>query len=691
MHFLGILHAQRGDAAGAVTFIRKAILSDGKNPAFHFNLGKAQRQLKRHGEAVAALEQALMLDPSSAEVANELGLVHLESGDLDRAEAAFRAALSQRPNYFDAQSNLGLTQHRQGDPESAIASLRIALQWQPGSAAGLNNLGIALRSLGRITEAMYAYRAALAAAPDDALVLKNLGNALLDAARLDDAISCFSRAASINPNFDEIYIGWGLAHLRRRDLVQSGEKFARAIEINPLAVEAMSGAGSVLQEQNRLEEAIRFFRSALDVQPDHSEIHSKLLFCLLHVPETPPEKILAEHRQWAVRHAMPWSKSHQSHTNRVDPERRLRIGYVSGDFRFHAVSYFFEPVLSEGRSGDFEVFCYYTGTENDEVTRRIGAASDHFTHVALMSDDALAARIREDGIDVLIDLSGHTRGNRLLAFARRPAPVQATWLGYPNTTGMSMMDYRLTDSFADPPGVTDAYYAETLVRLPDSLCCYVPHGHWPDVAPLPALSSGFTRFVSLNSHAKIGPRVLAAWGRVLLAVPQARLTIIRIDDPRDRLLLLSGLEQGGVDPRRVDFEPLLDPGAYRDKFQHWDICLDAFPLVGGTTSCEALWMGLPIVTLAGRTYLERVGASWLSTIGHPEWVARSVDEYVDIARTLASDPGALAATRKALRQTMRDSPLMDHARFARGFEAVLRGMWRHWCQGQSRSSDGTAR
>ncbi len=688
LHLLGIVHAQRGDAALAVTFIGNAIRADATNPAFHFNLGKAQRQLHRPREAIAALEQALALDPLSAEVANELGLVHLECGDLTRAEAAFRRALSSRTGYFDAQSNLGLTQHRKGEQEAAVGTLTIALQWRPGAAEALNNLGMALRALGRTAEALDAYRAAHAASPGHAVILKNLGNALLDADRVDEAVACFSRAAAIDPDFDEIHIGWGLAHLRRRELVQAGEKFSRALQINPTAVEAMSGLGSVLQEQNRLEDALRYFRQALGAQPDHSEIHSKLLFCLLHVPDQPPDMIFAEHRDWAIRHAARWSNRPRVHRNCPDPERRLRIGYVSADFRSHAVSFFFEPVLTGRHAGEFEVFCYYNGIEHDEVTRRISAASDHFIDAARMNDDALAARIEEDCIDVLVDLSGHTRGNRLLAFARRPAPVQATWLGYPNTTGMAAMDYRLTDSIADPPQLTDAWYAETLVRLPDSLCCYRAHGSWPDVAPSPAHASGFVRFVSLNSHAKIGPRVIAAWARVLLAVPRSGLTMIRIDDPGDRVRLLRSFADQGVDAGRIEFESSLDTQTYRNMFRQWDICLDAFPLVGGTTSCDALWMGLPVVSLAGRTFLERVGASWLTGVGHPEWIAGGVDAYVGIARALASDTAKLAAIRAALRPAMHASPLMDSARFCRGFEAALRQMWQRWCRMQTRQARG---
>jgi protein O-GlcNAc transferase len=644
MNMFGILRAQQGDAASASEWIGKAVSIDPHNAAYQFNLGKALLQLKRPSDACAALERALALDNAHAEAYNELGLARMELGDLEAATSAFRQTLHLRSNYWEAFNNLGLALHRQGRNEEASESLRTALELEPQSAAVLSNFGLVFRAQGRAAEAVESYRAALASSPRDPTILANLGNAMTDLSRHEEAVACFREATELAPGYADAYYNWGTAYLRAERFQQAAEKFSDALARNPRLAEAEKGRGSALRNLGRIEEAVEAFRRALQLQPDDRDTHSQLLFALLHSDEAAPWQVFAEHREWAQRHAAPFPSV--SHGNSPEPERRLRVGYVSGDFRHHSVAQFFEPLLAGHDRGGFEIFCYYNLSRSDATTERLLGRADCWRQIGAMSDEAVAGLVRSDEIDILVDLSGHTKYNRLLVFARKPAPVQVTWLGYLNTTGLDAIDYRITDRHASPEGLLDAFHSERLLRLPDCQWCYQAPLDCPEVRSPPSTRGGVVTFAAFSSPAKIGLRTIDLWCRLLDRLPEARLLIVGLGLGSAREEYLSRFASRGVAPERIDLRDFQSFRDYLAMHEEVDVMLDTFPYTGGTTTCHALWMGVPVVSLVGSSAPSRGGASLLRAIGLDELVVDTPEQYLDTACSLAGDPERLSMLRE---------------------------------------------
>ena len=684
MNLLGILRAQSGDPSSGLEWLGKAVAIDPQSAAYRFNFGKALLRLKRVPEACEALERATVLDPAYADAHNELGLARAETGALSAAETAFRKALSLQPDNWEAHNNLALLLHRLGRDEEAGRSLRRALEIEPRASEVLSNLGLVLRAQNRAAEAVEAYRAALALNPGDAATLTKLGNALSDLGRHEEASGYFRDAIAAAPDYADAYCNWGAQYLRSGRPKEAADKYRAALAVDPRLPEAENGLSSALHNLGRIDEAIEADRRALLLRPDDPDAHSHLLFSLMHSAESAPARVFAEHCAWAQRHAAAFYPVSIGYANAPQPERRLRIGYVSGDFRHHSVAQFFEPVLARHDRGDFEVFCYYNFSHADETTARLRRSAEHWREIASLDDDAVADLVRADGIDVLVDLSGHTRYNRLLVFARKPAPIQATWLGYLNTTGLETMDYRVTDARASPEGVLDTLHTERLVRLPDCQWCYQPPLDCPPVAlPPTARDERPVTFAAFCTLPKIGPRAIALWCRLLERVPDSRLLVVAPDLDSICDEFLSRFSARGVAPERIElrgFQPFRD---YLALHETVDVILDTFPHAGGTTTCHALWMGVPVVSLVGDCAPGRGGASILGAVGLDELVAATPEEYLNIACTLASDLGRLSTLRSGMRARMSASPLLDAARFTYNLEQAYRIMWRH-CQDRNR-------
>ncbi|MBV8169215.1 MAG: hypothetical protein JO021_20650, partial [Alphaproteobacteria bacterium] len=427
------------------------------------------------------------------------------------------------------------------------------------------------------------------------------------------------------------------------------------------------------------DEARTSYERALALKPDYADVRSSVLMLLNYDPAQTPETLLAAHRAYEA--ALPPLPAPAVHTNPRDPERPLRIGYVSADFCAHPVGYFVLPVLAAHDPQRVVVHGYSGRLVEDDVTARLRGHVPVWRSTVGVDDGALAAQIRADGIDILVDLAGHTAGNRLSAFARKPAPIQVTWLGYPATTGLSAIDHRLSDGFADPPDA-DAHGTETLVRLPEGFHCYVPAEDAPDVVPPPARAQGHITFGSFNNLSKVNPRVIAAWGRVLAAVPNSRMLVKArpLADPDTRARTQALFAQAGVAPERVDL--VATASSWRDHMAQYgqvDVALDTFPYNGTTTTCDALWMGVPVIALRGDRHAGRVGVSLLNHVGLPELIAETLDDYVVKAAALAGDLDRLAALRAGLRQRLVAAPIGDPARFTRSLEDTYRDLWRAWC------------
>lgn len=511
--------------------------------------------------------------------------------------------------------------------------------------------------------------------PDQHQAWNLLGAIALERDDHESASMHFERAVALQPGNVEFLSNCGEA-FRRAGRLDDAEDYCRAaVAAGPKHAPAQYNLAVVLAAQADVEGAYAAYRSALEVRPTFLSARSGLLFLLCHHPDVGPETILAEHRRWEEIHACGLAPQTPPavHARLGGP---LRVGFVSADFRRHALAYFIEPVFARHDRSHFEFHVYNNGTKTDEVTARLRGHVAHWRDIAALTDDAVARQIAEDGIDILIDLSGHTAGGRLPLFARKPAPVQASYVGYLNTTGLSAMDFRITDVCADPPGVADAFYAERLARLPHSQWCYRPPEDTPGVNPLPAAAHGAVTFGSTHNFTKLNASLTALWARLLARIPNARLMIVGVPGENCTQRLREQLAAEDVDPARLELVGKCNFDEYLRQYHRMDILLDAFPYNGATTTCESLWMGVPVITLAGRYAAARSGTSLLTSLGHSELIASTPEQYIDIAACLAGDLPRLAALRASLRETMRRSPLMDEAGFTRAFEALLQDMVR---------------
>lgn len=674
---LGNALKDQGRLDEAIAAYRQAIALKAHFPLAHYNLGVALKALGRLDEAIAAYRQAINLKAHFPLAYYNLGVALRDQGQLDEAIAAFRQTIALQFNFAEAHNNLGNALRSQGRLDEAIAAYRKAIGLQCDFAEAHNNLGIALADRGQFNEAIAAFRQAIAFRPQFPQAHYNLGNALKDQRRLDEAIAAFRQAISLKPDFAEAHTNLGVA-LKDKGLHEAVAAFLEAASLKPDLPEASVNLGNVLKDQGRLDEAIAAYRQAIAVNPDFQDAYSNLLLILHYHPGFDGQAIAQELRLWNQQHAEPLRPSIQPHANDRNPERQLRIGYVSPDLRDHVVGRFLLPLLTCHNRREVEVFAYAQVPWPDAMTQRLRSNTHQWRSIVGCSDAQVADQIRQDQIDILVDLTLHTAHNRLLVFARKPAPVQVTWLGYPGSTGLTTIDYRLSDPYLDPPGMDESLYSEQTVRLPETYWCYQPTSDLAEVSPVPALERGFITFGCLNNFCKVSEPTLATWSRLLRAIPRSQLLLHSVEGSH-RLPVQALLEQDGIDAARVRFTEKVPRPDYFRLYHEIDIALDPFPFGGGTTTCDALLMGVPVVSLAGRTAVGRGGLSILSNIGLPELVATNEEHYVRIAGELAADLPRLSQLRSTLRARMEKSPLMDAPRLARAVEAAYRQMWRKWC------------
>jgi predicted O-linked N-acetylglucosamine transferase (SPINDLY family) len=588
-------------------------------------------------------------------------------------------AIALNPRDADSWHRLAVAQFDAGRFDEVARCCRRVLEIDPRHAKALANLAAVLQRSGADDEAARHYREAIAADPTLAPPRFSLAVLLLAGGRRDEAIEQMRRAVALDSGRAEWHTLLGVVCSDAGHPLDAISSLETALRLSPDSARAHEQLGFNLLQIGDATGALARFRRALELATSEPEVASNSLFALNYISGQTPEAIYAEHAAWGQR--LSHGRPEGPHANDSSPERRLRIGYVSADFREHSVASFFEPVLARHDHGHFEIFCYYNHGHADAMTQRLKSAADHWREVQALSDEAMADLVREDAIDILVDLGGHSAGNRLPAFGRKPAPVQVTYLGYPATTGLPAMDYRLTDAKVDPEGAGDRWYSERLVRLPDTMWCYRPHEGLPAAPPPPCFSTGHVTFGSLNHAAKISPQAIALWARLLKLLPEARLVITTIPTGTTNELLRKRFVDAGIAGGRLELHDRLPRQEFNDLVSRIDIALDPFPYGGTATTCDSLWLGVPVISLSGVTTASRSGASLLSTVGLEELVSRTAEEYLEIASQLARDPQRLAVIRAGLRERMRSSPLMDAERFTRNLESAYRGIWRRWCAG----------
>jgi protein O-GlcNAc transferase len=668
---LGILLFQSGQPAAALAEFERAFALDPDSAAASNNLGLALQSTGKFDRAIEIYRNAIGRHPRMPQLAFNLGIALQAAGRLDEAIASFEQALAQRTDYAEACNNLAAALISRGDLDRAISTYQRLLTLAPNFAPGHNNLGEALRKKGRIDEAISEYRRAAELDPRLPDAHYNLGIALRSTGRIAEAIESYRQALSIRPDYPEALSNLCNALSDFHDPDQAADACRKAIQLRPNYPEAINNLGNALRQLGRLSEADDCFRRAIELAPKDHDYHSNRIFSAYYF-QTDPQTILREAIEFDRRHAQPLAHLIRPHNNDRNPDRKLRIGYVSPDFCNHAISFFTIPFLSHHDHAQFELFGYASVRAPDQITRRIASYFDTWRDSLLSSDEQLAEQIREDRIDILIDLSLHSAAGRPLLFARKPAPVQIAYLAYTGTTGMPATDYRLTDPYLDPPGQTEMDSTERPIRLPQTTACYDPLTDTPLVNELPASSNGFITFGCLNSTSKMNPSTLRRWAAVLDAVPRSRMLLLTPPgSARDMVTQILGAD-------RVEFVLHQPRDEYLRTYHRIDLGLDTFPYNGHTTSLDSLWMGVPVITRVGSTVVGRVGWSQVNNLGLTELAAMDDQGFVNTAVAWATNLKRLAELRIDLRRRLTKSPLMDAPRFVRTVEAGYRDTWRAW-------------
>lgn len=710
---LGVLLQADGDLVGAEASYRAALAAAPDQPEALINLGAILLEKKELEEAESMLRHAVRVRPDSAEAWINLGSLlcitgrnaealdahacaaHLapqfpaallqhalslqRNGDLSAAEARLHELCALAPEDFIAHETLANVLAAQGALDDAELEFRRCLELRPTAPAALINYALLLDRTGRGAEAIATLERALEVEPDAPAAHVNLGLVLARQRRASESEGCFMRALELKPDLLEAHLGLQALFYTTGNAGASEMACRRGLDLHPGSGESFMNLGNALLQQGRLDEALEAMRRAVELMPDPRQARSNLLLTLNYRAESSPQVLLDEHRRFGA--AFPPRRERDSFTRDRDPHRRLRVGYLSADFREHVVSFFVEPVFEAHNPRVVEIAAYYNGVHVDEYTRRIRGHTVLWREVANLDDDRLEQLMLEDRLDILVDLSGHTSQTRLPAASRRVAPVQSTWLGYPNTTGLSAFDWRITDRHADPGPEAEAQHVERLWRLPETFLTYRPPAEAPALTPLPFLERGYMTFGAFNNYAKVTDMVIELWARILREVPDSVLHMktIALRDAGVRDQALRRLTAMGVDCTRVHVSPIV-PGRreHLASIAALDLQLDTYPYHGTTTTCESLWMGVPVVSLAGDRHASRVGASLLQSVGASELVAHDPDSYVAVAVGLSKDPSRLSALRAGLRPAMQRSPLTDAARFTRQLEEAYRGMWHDW-------------
>ena len=688
------------------------------NPDFadaYNNLGIVLEDLGRSVDAEASYRMAFEIKPDFAAAYNNLGHALKGAGRLFEAEALLRSALSINPDYADAHCNLGATLMALTRPEEAEASFRRALEVSPDFVHGHSNLGVALQAMGRLDEAAASFRKALELAPDFVETHINLGNTLEELGRSDEAETCYRRAIQCDPDLSQAHnnLGTLLMNMGRLDLAEAsyrraiqanpkyGEAFSNlgavqrylgqldesmtscrhALELDPDCAEAHVNLGNVLLDLWQFDAAVTSYRRALEVKPEFAAAHSNLLFSFSQDEAADAQRLFAEHCRFGEQFETNLRANWPQHDNTRNPERRLQVGFVSADLHDHAVAYFIEPVLAHlATYPQLTLHAFYNHAVGDDITQRMRAYLKHWHPIAGLPDEAVAQKIRDEKIDILIDLSGHTSGNRLLTFARKPAPIQASWMGYPGTTGLQAMDYYLTDRFFLPQARFGGQFTEALAYLPAS-APFLPYQQAPAVNGLPVLENGRLTFGSFNRPSKITRSVVALWAKLLRALPESRLLLAGMPVAGKGDMLIEWFAQEGIERDRLGIHVRTNVDCYLGLHHQVDVCLDTFPYNGGTTTLHALWMGVPTLTLAGDTPASRTGASVLGHVGLEEFVAHDAEDFVQKGLSLTGNIAALHDIRTCLRERLAKSAIGQPALIAAGLNQALRIMWERWCKG----------
>jgi predicted O-linked N-acetylglucosamine transferase (SPINDLY family) len=668
-----------GDVLPAEKLCRAILLLDYRQASAHHLMGCAIMQRGQFHSAADCFETALGMEPQNADAHLDRGSALFSMGRVDDAVAEFQESLRLRADNISALGNLSIALREAGRLDESIAALEKIVELKPDWLQANATLAFTLHRAGRVNQAIPVYRRVLQLKPDEPEAMSNLSAALSEIGQYEEACALSRKSIEISPKFADAWANLGDAERKAGRPRESLTASRRALELRPGFAVAHNNLGNALRDSGRIDEAVKEFRKAITIDPTYIAAASNLVYSLYFHERYAPASILAEHQEWNRRFALPLEPKNPKYPNDRSAERRIKVGYVSADFRNHVIGANVLPLLRHRDRESVHVTCYSNVTLPDGVTERFRELSDEWRQIAGVEDVKVAKMIADDRIDVLVDLSLHTAGNRLTVFARKPAPVQVTFAGYPGTTGVPAIGYRLTDPQLDPPAVGDGFYAEQSIRLPHSFWCYQPTGIEPEVNDLPAVKNGRITFGCLNNVVKAGETCIKLWSSVLRRVPDSSIELLsHPGDHRNRVVA-----ELGISPSRVRFHDYQPRAEYLRLYHGVDISLDTFPYNGHTTSLDSWFMGVPVVSLSGQTAVSRAGLSHATNLNLVDLVARTPDDFGPIAAKLAANLSQLSELRQSLRSRMKASALMDGARFTRNIEQAYRTMWHRWCESES--------
>jgi predicted O-linked N-acetylglucosamine transferase (SPINDLY family) len=629
-------------------------------------------------EALLVQRRAAALQPTNPALQVGLGNALMAQGELNDAVAAFSTAIEMTPDYAEAYNNLGNALYLQGDLDAAIGAYQRATNLRPDLADTYVNLANVLERRGRLEEALKVHLQVVHMKPDYAPAHRSVGDGYHRLGMHAESVAAYRKATELDPNDVSSFNSLGHVLLGMWDLDGAIAAYQRVLQLDPKSYKACSNLGFALNLEGRLDEALARFDQAQAMDPTNAAIGSNRVYLLTFHPGYDAAAQSAELRKWNQTFAAQFKDRILPFENDRNSHRRLKIGYVSPDLRFHVVGQNMLPLLTAHDHQNFEIHCYSSAARNDPATDMIRPLADVWHDVAQKSDEELAALIRQDQIDILVDLTLHMSHNRLLVFARKPAPVQVTYLGYCGSTGLETMDYRFSDFHLDPADAQLSLYSEQTVHLPETYWCYTPAGKTTEPTPPPSVANGYITFGCLNNFSKVSAPALDLWAQVLAAIPKSRL-ILHAPQGAFRQDVLKRFTNRVVEADRVEFVPRQLWPAYIETLARIDIALDPIPYGGGITTCDALWMGVPVITLSGETAVGRGGRSILTNVGLPELICRRPKQFIQTAITLSQSQDRLIELRTTLRKKMQTSPLMNGKRFAKNVEAAYRTIWKNWC------------
>ena len=678
LHLLGVIAYQVGKYELAENLINQSIAI---NPSFaeaHNILGNALIKLERYEEALKCYELTLKLKPDYAEAYISIGNYYKEREQQAESIAQYKKALSLNPDCVEAHNNLGVMLLEEKQYEEAIKHFKKAISLKSNYAEAYYNLGNTLKEQGKLNDAIENYHHALAIIPNYSDAYCNLGNALLENEQFNDAISNYRHALAIRPDYAEAHNNLGVIYQKQGLFDNAIRCFEKTLSINPNYAEAHNNLGNVFTDLGQFDNAVTNYNRALEINPGYNEAQSNLFLTLNYLPSTSNATLFDQAKTWAS--SLKEQTSNNLFDNTVDPKRQLKIAYVSADFHNHPVGYFMTRVLSSHNDKKFEVICYSNSTKSDDTTMKIKKSVNHWYDIIGLSDTDVASLIRNDCIDILVDLSGHTANNRLSLFAKRPAPIQVSWLGYFATTGLKNIDYIVADRIVVPEHEKNLY-TEKVIHLPDSYLCFDPPTFDLPINTTPSKKTGVITFGCFNNRHKLSKDTISLWAEIMNAVPGSRLLLKykQFSNPDVKHFILESFSHYGIENNRIIMEGKSPRKELLENYQRIDIALDPFPFGGGTTTAECLWMGVPLISMKGDRWVGRVSESILNTVGVPELVADDKEAYRSLAITLSNDIPRLEKIRKTLREKMENSALCDGKQFTKNLENEYQNMWQSWC------------